>query len=326
MYKLGDIREIHLETTSRCQASCPMCPRNIQGGIENPWLVEDEITIDQFKSWFPESFIQQLDRVYMCGNLGDAVVAKDTLEIFSYLRITNTRMALSLHTNGSARSSKWWTDLAKLNVDVTFGIDGLEDTHSLYRIGTNWNKIIDNATAFINAGGHANWHMLVFEHNKHQIDECKQLSETLGFKSFTIKNSSRFRDGFMQVLNKDGTTSHIIYPSDRSKEISQTLQTLDLTNKEINCKVKGSKSIYVGANGNLTPCCWLDFTGIIPTSFSLVDYKDKGFITPNLKLNTLEEIFESGYFDKVEESWSCSPLRQCNKQCGKVDKLNEQFK
>ena len=51
MYNYSDIREVHLELTSKCQASCPMCPRNIQGGIVNPWLIENEKSIEQFKSY-----------------------------------------------------------------------------------------------------------------------------------------------------------------------------------------------------------------------------------------------------------------------------------
>ena len=77
----------------------------------------------------------------MCGNLGDPIVAKDTLEIFKYLRENNDNMLLHMHTNGSGRSVKWWTELASLNVFVIFGIDGLGDTHSLYRINTNWDKL-----------------------------------------------------------------------------------------------------------------------------------------------------------------------------------------
>ena len=57
--------------------------------------------------------------------------------------------------------------IAKAKVKVTFGIDGLQDTNHLYRISTNFDKIIKNAKAFIDAGGFAKWHMLVFEHNEH---------------------------------------------------------------------------------------------------------------------------------------------------------------
>jgi len=32
MYDYDQIRSIHLELTSKCQARCPMCPRRINGG------------------------------------------------------------------------------------------------------------------------------------------------------------------------------------------------------------------------------------------------------------------------------------------------------
>jgi MoaA/NifB/PqqE/SkfB family radical SAM enzyme len=327
MYKLDQIKEIHLELTSKCQASCPMCQRNIQGGIASPWLVETEITIDQFKKWFPIPFIKQLTKLFMCGNSGDAIVAKDTLKVFQYVREHNSNIELGLHTNGSAQSENWWVQLAKLNVFVTFGIDGLTDTHALYRIGTNFDKIIKNATVFIQAGGLARWHMLVFEHNKHQIDECRSLSEKLGFSEFVEKNSARFRDGHLPVLTKEGKTSHIIYPSERSVNISKKLFSIKLEEtKKINCKVKRDKSLFVGADGSVTPCCWLDYTGTTPNSFSLVDYKDQGFVNPNLNTQSFKDIFENQYFDRIEKTWTNKPLRECAKQCGEIDKANEQFR
>ena len=185
MYNLQDIKVIHLEVTSKCQASCPMCVRNIQGGVESPALQISEITLDQFKEWFPVDFIKQLDKVYMCGNTGDPIIAKDTLKIFEYLRVTNTRLELSMNTNGSARSWQFWKGLAKLNVKIRFGIDGLMGSHELYRIGTSWVKILDNAKHFIKEGGDATWDMLVFDHNKHEVDTCREMSELLGFKNFS---------------------------------------------------------------------------------------------------------------------------------------------
>lgn len=327
MYKLENIRSIHLELTSKCQASCPMCPRNIQGGIVNPWLNETEITIDQFKHWFPTDFIKQLDRLFMCGNLGDAIVSKDTLKVFQYLRETNPDIRLDLHTNGSAQTQKWWAQLANLNVHVTFGIDGLADTHSLYRIGTNFEKIINNAKTFIHHGGTARWHMLVFDHNKHQIADCEQMSKDLGFSEFTQKNSSRFRDDSIKVLTSDGRTSHVIHPTEKSVNISKKLFMLKLEEpSKITCKAKNTNSLYIGADGSVTPCCWLDYAGTIPSSISMIDYKDKGFKNPNLNDSSLKEIFDSDYFDRIEKTWTDAPLRECSKQCGEIDKLNEQFK
>ena len=78
MYKLEDIRDIHLEITSRCQAKCPMCPRRINGGPLNPFIHLDDVSLETFKKWFPVDFIKQLNSLFMCGNLGDPIVSKDS--------------------------------------------------------------------------------------------------------------------------------------------------------------------------------------------------------------------------------------------------------
>ena len=48
MYNLSDIKTLHIELTNKCQASCPMCARNLQGGVVNPFIHETEITYDFF--------------------------------------------------------------------------------------------------------------------------------------------------------------------------------------------------------------------------------------------------------------------------------------
>ena len=56
----------------------------------------------------------------------------------------------------------------------------------MYRRMTNFDKIMDNANAFISAGGNAHWKMIEFEHNKHQIEEARELARKMGFTHFTI--------------------------------------------------------------------------------------------------------------------------------------------
>ena len=186
MYKLNQIKEIHLELTTKCQARCPMCPRRINGGMLNPLFTLSEINLEIFKKWFDEDLLRQLDSIFLCGNLGDPIIAQDCLEIIQYIRTINKTLQISIHTNGSARTVDWWKQLAKTNTRVAFGIDGLSDTHHLYRINTDWNKIIENAQAFIDEGGHAEWQMLAFSHNEHQIEQCRDLSQQMKFKKFNL--------------------------------------------------------------------------------------------------------------------------------------------
>lgn len=326
MYDLKDIKTIHLEITTKCQAKCPMCPRRIDGGPLNPFMDLEEITLEQFKEWFPVSFLEQIEHISMCGNYGDPIVASDTLDIIKYIKSVRPTMSIFMNTNGSARNKEWWTELASLNVEAIFGIDGLADTHHLYRINTDWNKIIENAKTFIAAGGKARWDMILFKHNEHQVEACRQLSIELGFQEFIPKHTGRFKHGRLDVLDETGRSLHTLYPTTKSTTIQETVIIAQKKTKPvITCKAVQYSQIYVGANGNVTPCCWLDNQAVITHHPGRVDYMNKINDRPNLKTNTLAEIFDSGYFSKISKCWSTTGLYECTKQCGDFDKFGAQF-
>lgn len=195
MYKYENIRTIHLENTQNCQASCPMCDRNQNGGAINPHIDLSELTLNDCKRIFEPEFIQQLNTMYMCGNLGDPIVARDTLEIFQYFRKHNSKMWLSMNTNAGARDEAWWQELAKVfgrMGAVIFSVDGLSDTNHIYRQGVVWDNVERSMRAFTKAGGRSRWDFLIFEHNQHQVDQAKLLSEEIGFERFVAKKTGRF--------------------------------------------------------------------------------------------------------------------------------------
>jgi len=45
MYRYSDLKTVHLEITEACNAACPMCARNINGGEDNPHLKDNELRI-----------------------------------------------------------------------------------------------------------------------------------------------------------------------------------------------------------------------------------------------------------------------------------------
>ena len=236
LYKYNDIKTLHLEVTDKCNAACPMCARNINGGEDNPQLPEVELSIADVETMFPVEFVKQLDRMYMCGNYGDPIAAKDTLEIFQYFRNHNPKMTLSLHTNGSAKSTEWWTQLATVlgpKGYVVFSVDGLEDTNHLYRQNTVFSKIMTNAQAFIDAGGRARWDYIVFAHNEHQVDEADALATKMGFEKFQFKKSARFFSNasgvtkeMHQSANRKGMETTLLQPPVNPKYRNSALQEL----------------------------------------------------------------------------------------------------
>ena len=236
LYKYNDIKTLHLEVTDKCNAACPMCARNINGGEDNPQLPEVELTAVDVETMFPIEFVKQLERMYMCGNYGDPIAAKDTLEIFQYFRLHNPKMTLSLHTNGSAKSTEWWTQLATVlgpKGYVVFSVDGLEDTNHLYRQNTVFSKIMTNAQAFIDAGGRARWDYIVFAHNEHQVDEAEALATKMGFEKFQFKKSARFFSNasgvtkeMHQSANRKGIQTTLLQPPTNPKYRNSALQEL----------------------------------------------------------------------------------------------------
>ena len=110
---------------------------------------------------------------------------------------------VGVHTNGGGRTAEFWHNLGTISKNkgstswdkgrsgITFSIDGLADTNEIYRRKVNWDKLMENVKAYIGAGGLAEWKMLVFDHNKHQVEEAKELSKKLGFVHFSAEVTTR---------------------------------------------------------------------------------------------------------------------------------------
>ncbi len=52
MYNYNEIEAVHLEITQKCQAACPMCDRNENGGVDNRHITNAELSIDDCTSIF----------------------------------------------------------------------------------------------------------------------------------------------------------------------------------------------------------------------------------------------------------------------------------
>jgi hypothetical protein len=149
-----------------------------------------------------------------------------------------------MNTNGGLRNTDWWIKLGRLmsgQKDYTvFSIDGLEDTNHIYRINVDYKKVINNACAFISAGGSAHWEMLVFDHNQHQVDQVEETARRLGFKWFRAKISRRFTKYPVNFLR----------PPKFWSDPTVTQGTID-------CQALKEASLYISAKGVVYPCCWL---------------------------------------------------------------------
>jgi len=360
MYRYEDIKEVHLEVTQRCQAACPMCDRNMNGGADNPHITNAELSYKDCVNIFKPAFIKQLKTMYMCGNLGDPIVAKDTLEIFKYFREHNPNMWLSMNTNAGAKDEQWWRDLAQTfgrMGAVIFSVDGLSDTNHIYRQNVVWDNVERNMKAFINAGGRARWDFLIFGHNEHQVDEAEKLANEWGCEKFIKKKTGRFitvkseaKEQHQATNRKGEDTATLVKPKKKEnvnlallkqKEIEKTYGSMkDYYNQcSIKCKVAEQGSIFVTAEGLLMPCCWTagrmyKWWHPDPKVEQVWDFIDAAGGKEGISIidNDIEDVVGGKLISSITESWNKNSLDEgklgvCAQKCGtEFDPFAEQFK
>lgn len=346
MFHYSELREVQVEITSNCQASCPFCARNLRGGKINPRITVRDWSIDDFKRIFSQKDLKHLKHINFCGNYGDPVTNSDLPLMLEYARSINKQLQFTVHSNASMRTKEWWKDIAKYftgNSEVRFALDGLADTHSRHRIGTDFNKVLENAIAFIQAGGNATWFFIRFKHNQHQVKEARKLSAEYGFKNFMLIDSQRF-DGEDKrvVLNKGGMVVDELEPSTESviefiPKFTSVKDIEDLAKSvEICCEAVETTGLYIDYNGHLFPCCYtasafyrdIDPYNSLLTKFvpilrnQVVEAINElgGINSINCKIHSIEEIVSNPKWHTVwQDRWNNAKLFVCLRECGRMN-------
>jgi len=293
MFKFVDI-----ETTSYCNARCPFCNRTNMKNYKPKYLDFDIIRKLPF---------DKIKQVLLLGNKGDAIFYPDLFRLLEHMWAFKGTW-VTIHTNASAHDEIWWTELAELlegKGDIVYTLDGLEDTHSLHRVGTDFEKIVRNVIAFNDAGGSSTCQFLKFKENEHQVEDVKALTKNIGTKTFWVRKSRGFNDTLHRPTG--AKTRHEINKSKKSK---------------IKC-VHLEGSFVLTVDGEIRPCCFMaddDYIGNFETHFR-EDIRHNQHIlnyirnpkSINLKYNSFDDIMSSKYYDAIRRNYKY--LFRCNQKC-----------
>jgi MoaA/NifB/PqqE/SkfB family radical SAM enzyme len=319
MYQFKDIRHVHLEISTRCNAACPSCPRNLCGvDILDDFPLHD-MSLSEAKTIFTTEFLYQLENIHINGNLGDFVTARDGIAIIEYFLSVNPKLSISISTNAGIKSIGW-TRLAELGVAIDFCIDGLAGTHELYRQQTRWETVIENAQTFIKAGGVARWKMIRFDHNQDEKDACGTLAKELGFENFVFVDHGR---SDMPVFDQKGRFKHDIGVHNLPTQFEKILwirtdgrqqEPIKVEHKKINCDAVKNRSVYITATGEVYPCCWL---GFYPRTMYHQDNQTiKQLLPMNNNANDIGIESALQWFDEIKNTWDKNQLIPCATYCG----------
>jgi MoaA/NifB/PqqE/SkfB family radical SAM enzyme len=280
----------------------------------------------------------------------------DFLNILRDFRNKNPTLWLYFHTNGGVHDPEYWSEIANIMNgygQIDFGIDGLEDTLHFYRRNVKYSKVIENAQAFINAGGRAQWNFIVFKHNEHQVEQAKHLGQKLGFFNVLIRKTGRFFNhrtieemtswpvGNEYTLEPPADpelrNQSIMFLPDLKKQYKNIKDYFDTT--EIKCDAMIGPKVVVNAEGLVLPCNFFNHNlydrrfyepGVLPESnkLSTVDGKNqvRTFLESydlnsfNIHLHSLEKIFQNPMWTDLVSSWNKTldngRLFECAMTCG----------
>jgi len=208
--KTKHLKDIQLETTNRCTLECPYCSRFFykKRNKNINWLNRHDLDLNIIKDVITyKNWRSVLD----CGSYGDPIYYKYYHEMLELLNISMIRIyRVSIAATG--RSEEWWDTTQELwkqlhesgiQVNIFWGIDGLEDTSSKHRINQDWNEISKQMKKSARNGLYSIWQYIPMSFNEHQIDEAKKLAADWGV-NFYLKQSYRFsKDDPNRLKNKN---------------------------------------------------------------------------------------------------------------------------
>jgi len=286
---------IHFEITDKCNARCPQCSRNkkdpnTEEMKERSNLLNKDMKIKEYKKIF-NNFTGELNKILFCGNYGDPIAATDIHKIIDYT-ISLQPKSIQINTNGSLKTEQWWKKFGNLLSSIPhiciFSIDGLEDTHSIYRLNTSYEKIIRNAQAFTQRFG-----------------TKEEIKFKFKGKDYTLEPAT---------VNK--------------KDVQATTKDFyNGAESEIDCVSIKRNEIFIDPIGEVYPCCWIGSRDYAQRYFGGND-EDHPIMSMRTSINcidnTLQKCIEDDWFTHIIPlSFEVKPSPTCSRVCGfKLRKKN----
>ncbi|MGE5850580.1 MAG: radical SAM protein [Candidatus Methylomirabilota bacterium] len=306
------VRSFNMEITNKCVLACSECDRT-----GNPWVKKNltELPVELVQKLFPASARERLAgiKINLCGAFGDCIYHSRFHDIVRHLK--DVGCVLHIETNGSHRPPEWWEktcDLLGEEDEITFSVDGLQDTNHIYRVNSRWEDIYA-AMKVCASRVRVHWKFIVFRHNEHQLEEAKHLAKALGIREITFKKSARFRavDPLApQAEDFIGTVA-------RNRQKVRTLLAQGLSEEELDREVSiqpkciAGRSLAITATGHFFPCTTCEAS----EADSWFHHHQERF---SLRDRPLEAILNSPEWSDLQKLWerASQAPKVCLRTCG----------
>jgi len=270
----------HIEPSSICTLKCPRCPR-----AEIPdSLLNKQLTLEFFKQQIGEHTVKKIRKITFCGNDGDPIYCKELTEICEWLKSVNPNIHLTIITNGSHKTEKWWQALGTVldhRDQIHWSIDGWDQSsNEQYRVNSDWSGIISGIKAFCstNRDTYRVWAAIAFRFNQDHLGHMQSMARSIAMDLFQITKSTKFGSHYPDTYGAsdplcpgraDLVSSSFrfervlipitgrVQPGEQLKEIFwHRAQDLDKHKQHSGICFIGNKGVFVNSQGEFYPCCW----------------------------------------------------------------------
>lgn len=186
---------ISIEPTTSCNLRCPQCPSGLRAFSRPTGMLDP----DTFKS-----IIDELapDLTYLTLYFqGEPFLNIHFNEMVQYA--SNKKIYTATSTNAHHITPLLASQIVKSGLNrLIISVDGTtQEVYQTYRIGGHLSKVIEGTRNLVEAKKqhpaaplHLIWQFIVFKHNEHQIEEVKQLAQSLGVDEVKIKTAQIYED------------------------------------------------------------------------------------------------------------------------------------
>jgi len=316
------IDTINIGVTTKCNAKCFSCDRNIFSN----YIQNEDMEINIIKKLIP-----YCNRFVFIGSFGDFICHSKSLEIIELVQ----DKGIFFDTNAALHGHKYWTKLGSLMNQpgklIRFNIESLDEIDHHRKVKTS--KIIQNLSSYLEAGGNASVKIIKFKYNENQIDNMIKLFQSMGIKSIQLQKSRLYEKGG-PLSAPSGVTVGTLQ---QLYEISNKINSLPKI-----CPWKEKNTVYINENGELHPCCHLDgellrlevknhnifnpdtlkkYIGIDDFGNELYNLYNKCKNIINLNTSTFEDAYYSEYIQYAYTNFK--NINKCKLYCNLPQKIND---
>ena len=306
------VRSFNIEITNKCTLACPECERT-----GNAWVKKNlaELPVELVQKLFPVSERERLAgiKVNLCGTFGDCIYHSRFHDIVRHLK--EVGFALNVETNGSYRRPEWWgraCDLLREEDQITFSVDGLQDTNHIYRINSRWEDI-HSAMKVCAPRVRVLWKFIVFRHNEHQLEEARRLAKELGVLEILFKKSARFRAVDPLAPRAEDFIGTVARNRQRLRALVQQDASLEDLDRQVSIRPKCvfGRSLAISATGRFFPCTSCEGS----EADSWFQHNPERF---SLKDRPLEQILNDPQWSELQKLWerASQAPKVCLRTCG----------